>query len=333
MILVAFVWFVLWGLGSAALCLIGWLLVWAVQGWGEASAFTNAWLFTFNGIIVGAAGYGAVFFIRRERGLALRAVKDVLDVPESMRGDFDRHVKCVESCRTTFLVAFVMTAIGGFIAYNAGIPLRGFAHIFLSAAVISYYWVGALGLMVFVAWLRLFRYVETHAGTQQEERISLRSPLRNRDLQMVDLYFIISAAMAIFAVYICFRTTLTAFHEAPLVYYKAMIIPVLFFLPAALVYTFYPRWVLREVWETDTFVAVEKFAEGAEAGEAGDLKRSLEMRKLIMEVKEKMVAERRAAPLFTFKDAPTLTMAILMLLQLVAQKDPILLEYFRTAFR
>ena len=112
-----------------------------------------------------------------------------------------------------------------------------------------------------------------------------------------------------------------------------MIIPVLFFLPAALVYSFYPRWVLRQVWEADTFVAVEDFAKEAAALDQGDFKESLNMKKLILELKEKMLSERRAAPLFTLKDAPTLTMAILMLLQLVAQKDPILSDYFRKAFQ
>jgi hypothetical protein len=333
MILVAFTWIVFWALASTLLCVIGCLLTWSLQGSVAATDLAAAWLSTFNGILVGAAGYGAVWFICRERHQVVKAVDKVLDVPDGLRDDFGAHLDRLRSWRATHAVAIAMTIVGGFIAYNAGIPLSGFSHVYLTIAVISYYYVGAHGVMVFVALLQMFRFVEANAGPDVKPRISLKVPLQRRDLQTIDLYFVISSAMAIFAVYVCFRTTLTAFHGAPAVYYKAMIIPVLFFLPAALVYSFYPRWVLRQVWEADTFVAVEDFAEKAAAVDEGDFKESLNMKKLILELKEKMLSERRAAPLFTLKDAPTLTMAILMLLQLVAQKDPILSDYFTKAFK
>lgn len=333
MILVAFLWFIVWGVGSALICLAVWLLTWLIQDYNAASELAHAWLVTFNGIVVGAAGYGAVFFICRERGFVAQSIERVLHVPDSFKKDFGYHLRCVRSWRITHVVALILTVIGGFIAWKAGIPLQGFSHVCLMIAVISYYYVGALGLMVFVALLRLFRYIENHAGPGSRARISLRSPLKRRDLQSIDLYFVISSAMALLAVYVCFRTTLTAFHNAPTAYYKAMIVPVLFFLPASLIYSFYPRWVLRQVWEADTIVAVDEFAESAKEIGQPDLVRTLEVRKLIMEVKEKMLDERRAAPLFTFKDAPTLTMAFLMLLQLIAQKDPVLADYFSKAFK
>jgi len=332
-ILVAFVWFVVWGVGSALLCLLGFAIAWFVQGPSAAADLATTWLFTFNGIIVGAAGYGTVTFICRERWMLVRGIETVLDVPRKYQPAFRTRIAQIASWRLTHLVAFIMTSIGGYIAWNAGIPLQGFSHLYLSIAVISYYYVGARGLMVFVALLSLFRYVETHAGPERPDRIRLRRPTRVRDLQAIDLYFILTSGLAILAVYVCFRTTLTAFQNAPPAYYKALLIPVLFFLPAALVYSFYPRWVLRQVWDTDTLVDVESFANEEELKKQGDLVRSLELRKLILEVKEKMLAERRAAPLFTFKDAPTLTLAILMLIQIVAQKDPILSNYFQTVFK
>jgi hypothetical protein len=332
LILVAFVCVFAWGLGSALLLGVGWLATNAIQGADAGAALRNAWLFTFNGIIVGATGYGAVAFIRHQRGMLVRALRRVLDVPEVHKVEFERRLARVVHWGLTPVVAAVLLFIGGWIAYGAGIPLRGFSHVYLTLAVVSYYPVGALGLMVFVAVLLLFRFIEENSDADDPNRIRLRVPLRRVDLQTIDLYFIISSGMAILAVYVCFRTTLTAFLGAPPHYYKLMIIPVFFFLPAALIYSFYPRYVLRQVWETDTFVVVDKVA-----GEPGvtveeSPEKVLELRKLILEVREKMMAERRSIPLFSFKDAPALTMAILMLLQLAAQKDPVILRWVREAF-
>lgn len=332
MILVAFVCVLAWGLGSAALLGAGWIATAAIQGLEAGAALRNAWLFTFNGIIVGACGYGAVAFIRNQRGTLVRALRRVLDVPEVHKGEFERRLARVVHWGLTPVVAAVLLLIGGCIAYGAGIPLRGFSHVYLTVAVVSYYPVGALGLMVFVAVLLLFRFIEENSDADDPNRIQLRVPLRRVDVQAIDLYFIISSGMAILAVYVCFRTTLTAFQGAPPHYYKLMIIPVFFFLPAALIYSFYPRYVLRQVWETDTFVVVDKVAADPATTAEESPEKVLELRKLILEVREKMMAERRSIPLFSFKDAPTLTMAILMLLQLAAQKDPAILRWVREAF-
>lgn len=333
MIVVAFLWFAVWGVLAVVICGAVFALTWRIQGAAAAAELANAWFSTFNGIIVGAAGFGAVAFIRRERFTVARAIEHSFDVPDAFSDRFKTHLGRVRSWRwATLGLSALLLVIGGFIAINARIPLQGFSHYALTLAVISFYFVGGLGLMVLVALLRLFRFIETHAGADLDTRISLRSPVRRHDLQAIDFYFIISSAMAIFAVYVCFRTTLTAFHSAPPAYYKTMIIPVLFFLPAALVYSFYPRWVVRQVWDADALVAIETVANNVSLDANDFSKPSLEMRKLILDVREKMLAERRSAPLFTLKDAPTLTMAILMLLQLIAQKDPVLSNYFN-AFR
>lgn len=327
MVLTAFVWFVIWGIGSAALFGIGWVITVIVQGNATAAELANAWFFSFNGIITGAAGYGLVFFMRSERRALGQAIKNIIDVPEVHAAEFERRLGLLTKWRLTPLVAVLLTVIGSYIAYRAGIPLHGFAHVYLSLAVFSFYWVGACGLMVIIAVLYLFRFVEDHCDARDANRISLKYPFRSQDVQMIDLFFIVSSAMCIFAVYVCFRGTLTAFAGAPPLFYKALIIPVFFFLPASLVYSFYPRHVLRHVWETDTFVAVDQFAKDTIAETTPDLKAQLEMRKLIFDVKEKMLAERRALPLLSFRDAPTLTMAILMAVQLIAQKDPIVSSF------
>ncbi len=328
MVLTAFKWFIKWSVTSAILFAIGWAITIIRQGQNVASDLAVAWFFSFNGIVTGGAGYGLIFFMWGQRGALIRRLSDVLEVPKSLQPEFNSRIDLIRWWWWTPFVALALTAICGFIAYRAGIPLTGFAHGYLTVAVISFYWVGAFGLMMIVATLNFFSFVERNSDVKATERISLKGPFRAQDLQAIDLFFVVSSAMCIFAVYVCFRGTLTAFAKAPPVFYKALIIEVLFFLPASLIYSFYPRYILREVWEADTFLAIERFAEETVRETPPDLKSQLELRKLILDVKERMLAERRAMPLISLKDAPALTIAILMAIQVVAQKDPIISSFF-----
>jgi len=322
-VLVAFFWFVVWGLGSAVLWFLGWILTTFIQGPDAASDLTIKWFFAFDGILAGAAGYGTIFFLCFERSILLTALRSVIDVPPSLQEEFEQRMRLFSPWWRPLAVAVLLTGIGGFIAYGAGIPLKGFSHRYLTAMVISFYFVGAYGLMFIVGVLNLFRFIDKHSDSASDVRIRLKAPFISQAVQTIDLFLVVSSGMCVFAVYVCFRGTLTAFAAAPPAFYKALIIPVFFYLPASLVYSFYPRHVLRQIWENDTFAAIEHFADETRMNLVSDLKATLELRKLILDVKEKMIAERRMLPILSLKDAPTLTMALLMAIQLVAQKDPI----------
>jgi hypothetical protein len=326
-ILIALGWFVIWAAVAALLLGIGWATTSIVQGRDTATALATVWLFGFNGILAGAAGYGVVFFLCWERHTLLKALAKAVLVPESLRPKFDELIKRVKSWPATHAIAVLLTMIGGYIAYGAGIVLDGFAHVYLTLAVFSFYFAGAYGLMVIVAILRLFRFIETDLARAADERIQLRSPVPIQDVRTIDLFFVVSSAMSMIALYVCFRGTLTAFATAPPLFYKALIIPLLFFLPAVLVYSFYPRYVLRLVWEADTLASIERFEADTAAIEMTDLKTALEYRKLILDVKEKTLAERKALPILSFKDAPTLTLGFLMAIQLIVQKDPVIARF------
>lgn len=328
MVLIALVWFVIWGIGSAVLFGVGWLITTLLQGNAAASDLAKAWFFTFNGIFAGASGYGVVFFLCRERATLIAKLLNMFDVPPPLQYEFARHIERVRRWPLAHLVAALLVCIGGYIAYGAGIPLRGFSHVYLTCAVLSFYLVGAYGLMVIVAIMNLFRFVEMNSSAASAERISMRAPFRAVDVETIDIFFITSAAMCVFAIYVGFRTTLTAFASGPAMFHKALIIPVFFFLPAALVYSFYPRYILRQVGENDTFLALARFAEETDGEQPSDFKTALELRKLILDVREKMLAERRALPLLSFKDAPALTLTILMAIQFLMQKDPIISSFF-----
>jgi hypothetical protein len=153
------------------------------------------------------------------------------------------------------------------------------------------------------------------------------------DLQTVDGFFIVSATLGVLAIYFGFRGTLTAdFVELTDLFRKLMILPLILYLPATLCYSLYPRWVLRQISECDTLQLVEDFERETSTHRVEDFKANLELRAIILEIKEKMLNDRRAVPLLSLKDAPTLTMSIIIVIQFVAQKDAVVAEFLGKFF-
>lgn len=315
---------------------IGWVLTLLLQGEPIAAQFTTAWLSTFSGILVGASGYGLLFFVTRERHRIGPALLNVFDVPTEYQPEFTHRLSTIQNWSLRGYVTALLTLIGGIVLVRAGIPLNGFAHWYLTAAVISYYLIGAYMLMIFVAILSLFAYVDDHASPAAAHRLSLRVPLRSIEIKTIDAYLIISSLLGLLAIYHAFRTTLTAFAGAPRPYYELMILPLFFFVPATLVFSFYPRYVLREVWDSDTYMKLEqleRLVPDSLLDGDGDPKARLELRKLLIEIKAKVAEERKSVPLLTLKDAPTLTLAAFTVIQFVVQKDPVLVNFFKSIFK
>jgi hypothetical protein len=64
-----------------------------------------------------------------------------------------------------------------------------------------------------------------------------------------------------------------------------------------------------------------------------DPKARLELRKLLIEVKSVMAEERKSVPLLTLRDAPALTLAAFTVIQFIVQKDPVLVNFFKSIFK
>lgn len=318
---------------SGVLFGIGWVLTLLLQGDPMAAQFTTAWLSTFNGILVGATGYGLLFFVTRERHRLGPALLNVFNIPVECQPDFARRLLTIRTWSLRGYVSALLTLIGGIVLVRAGIPLSGFAHWYLTAAVVSYYLIGAYMLMIFVAILGAFAYVDDHSSPDAVYRFSLRVPLRSIEIRTIDAYLLISSLLGMLAIYHEFHTTLTAFAGGPRAYYELMILPLFFFVPATLIFSFYPRYVLREVWNTDTYILLESLAPDSLLDGNDDPKARLELRKLLIEVKSKVAEERRSAPLLTFKDAPALTLAAFTVIQFIVQKDSVLVNFFKSVFK
>lgn len=321
---------------SAAGCIVGVLLTYFLQGERMALELMDAWVIRFNGILVGAAGLGLLLFVWKSGRATIATLLSVLTVPEELVPGLARRMARVSSIRWSAAIVLPLSAIGALVLWKAGFPLERFARGYLGFCVSSVYVIASAILSFYVYTILLFRYIEDHGviDPDRSPRFQLRRPFGSMELQAIDSFFVVSATLGVLAIYLGFRGTLTAnFVGATQLFRKLMILPIIFYLPATLCYSLYPRWVLRQVAECDTLQLVEEFERQTAEHKAADFKSNLELRSMILEVKEKILNDRRSAPLLSLKDAPSLTMSLLIVIQFVLQKDAVVADYIEKLFK
>jgi hypothetical protein len=137
--------------------------------------------------------------------------------------------------------------------------------------------------------------------------------------------------MGVFTLYVGIRATLTAtFADSIPFLRELLLLPFILYLPATLCYSLYPRYVLRHVSECDALASIEALEREVASSPPGDIRTNLELRKLMMDLKEKMLNDCRSVPVLGLKDAPSLTMSIIVVLQVIAQKDSVYADFFKS---
>lgn len=317
---------------SAGVCVIGVLLTYFLQGEKTALGLMNAWVVEFDGILVGALGYGLLLFVRAKGKAILAQLNNLIEVPpEHAERILTLHRRTTSWLWTSF-ISVPITLVGAIILWNCQFPLTGFAHFYLGVCSISIYFVASSTLAFFVYTLALFNYIEDESQRGLTTRLSGKHRT-GMNLETIDSFFVITSTIGVAAIYLGFRGTLTAnFVNTPAVFKSLLILPTILYLPATLCFSFYPRYVLRKIAECDILCRIQEFQDDAEKLQPSSLKDGLELRKLILELKEKMVNEYKAMPLLGIKDAPSLTISLFFVIQFVFQKDSVVADFFRHLF-
>ncbi len=318
---------------SIGLCVLGVAIAMAVQGPETALELLRSWIFDFNGVIVGALGYGLMFFVRSGGRTVLAQLGEILALPETLQQPLVRRQRQAMSWSWANLIAVPTTVVGAVVLWNCGYPLEGFAQYYLAAASITIYYVATNILAFFLFTLAMFHRLEV--ASDGGELLRLRKPGRAAGIQIesIDLFFVLHSTIGIFAIYFGFRGTLTAnFENTPEVFKDLLILPVLLYLPATLCYSLYPRYVFKKISERDTLRRIDETLGTASPPPQGDFQSSLELRKLVLEVREKMLQEHKSTPILGLKDAPSLTLSLVILVQFLWQSDEIVKDFLARFF-
>ena len=226
-------------------------------------------------------------------------------------------------------VGIPITILGGTILLKSGYPLEGFAKYYLAICSISIYCVASYIFVFFIFVLFMFKSLEENLVGN----ITLKSasPMA---FDTLNNFFTVTSTIGIVAIYFGFRGTLTAnleIFEAEETLRRLFIMPVILFLPVTLFYSFYPRYVLKKIYDIEIINKLNKLEqiESHSFNESEITIDQLNIEKTLTEIKEKLLAERKQMPIINLKDSPSLALVFLILLQLIVQYDNVVNDFFK----
>lgn len=334
MIATCFVYMLLFAGMAIALGAIGGTGTYLLHGETMTRDFIRAYFGTFNAIGVAATGYALMLFVRTTGHAVMSQLLDVLHVPDQHAVTFARGLDRATSWRATNWISIPLTIIGSLALWWRGFPLIGFAKIYLALSAFTIYYVASNILSFYLLVILLFRFVEDASNKGRGERFRLKVSPGGMEIRTIDAFLVTSATMGVFTLYVGIRATLTAtFADSVPFLRELLLLPFILYLPATLCYSFYPRYVLRHISECDAVASIETFERQVASTPPDDIRANLELRKLIMDLKEKMLNDCRSVPVLGLKDAPSLTMSIIIVLQVIAQKDSVYADFLNSLLR
>jgi len=329
MVINSFLYFLLFCAVSLALCVTGCVIAFFFQSDQIARELLTSWVFYFNGILVGGSGYGLMWYIKKEGKNLMGMLNNLIEVNNLKDMEVVVQARRGNSWLWKNIIGIPITIVGGAIMWYSGYPLTGFAKYYLAICSISIYYVGSYIFTFFVFSILMFKAIEENL---KNSNICKKTSVI--EYETINNFFAITATVGIFAIYFGFRGTLTAnfqnvaFQE---IIKKSLILPVVLFVPITLVYSFYPRYVLKKLFDCEIIGQIQKLESLKEESLNGtiSIKEKLEIEKTISDVKEKLMAERKQLPILTYKDSPSLALVIMMVLQLIVQYDKVIGDFFK----
>lgn len=307
--------------------LLGCLITYLGQDSKVALGLFKSYMLHFNGIFVGGLGFGLLVFVRSTERKIFNSLMNLLEIPSEHEVVLLKHQRWVTSSNRKHGVAIIVTILGGTILWNAGYPHYGFAKYFLAVTTISLFYVAGLTSGYFFSSMLVFSHLDKYSDQIRVKRNS--SPL---ELESLNMGFLIISTLAVVALYIAFRGTLTAdftFSDDSDLIRRMLVYPILVFLPGILFTSFYYRFVLRKIDENeiiDKLIQVQNIAKES-ARNASGAKEQLEVQELVMNIREKLLMQRNRNPLVTLKDSPALLVAIVLFFQFLYQNDGVLKSF------
>lgn len=311
---------------SLVLCLVGCLITWAIEDRNAALQLFDYWIFNFNGLLVGGSGWGMAALIYRESRPVFNRLINLLDMDVDTQAALATEFEKTRDPKRILGYGLIIGSLGVGTLLLSGYPLSGFPKWYLACCSASLHIVGAFILVHLYYTVCFFRQLDL-----------VHSHIRTRDnfapyhMERFNTYFIVTATMGIVAIYFAFRGTLTAGFTFPIDYLeKVLVFPLIIYLPIGLMYSFYPRYVLKRVHDRsniDQVDRLEKIRKELNGETRLELQEKLHLHQAIADLREKLVHETRQLPILNIKDYPSLLLAILMFVQYILREDSVVSDF------
>lgn len=318
---------------SFVVCMVGVLIAYFTQGADMASALFQSFIFNFNGLMIGAFGYGLLWFIRSTGPQEFNSLFNILEIPKEGQVSLLKYSKWLTDSKRNHLVSILVTLIGGTILWNCGYPMKGFSKFYMAATSISLFYVGGLMSGYFIGSILVFRKLD-----EMGSDVKIKNGTSSYEIEKISQHLLLTSTIGVIALYLAFRGTITAnftFENNGLIFRKLLIYPIISFLPGILFMNFYCRYVLKKIQDNEVLQKIDSLERLSknEINKTTDNKQKLEMEKLFIEIKEKLLAEKNRSPLLSLKDSPALFISVIFIIEFALKNDTALNEFFKSLFK
>lgn len=308
---------------SLGLCLLGCLLTYWLQGMEAALSLFEHWVFRFNGILVGGTTWGMARVIYEHSQSVFNRLMHIIQIDSDDSAGLVREYQKTHSLWRIVGFGLPIGALGAASLLLSGYPLDGFAKWYLAIGSASLHFAAAFILIYLYYTIRFFRLVDANYPS-----LTIRQDFSPMQVESFNSYFIITATLGIFASYFAFRGTLTAGFLFPVpLLEKLLIYPIIMYVPIGLMYSFYPRYVLKKIYDRSILSQLdhlERARREINSSEGRSIEDRLHLEEILASLREKLTKETRQLPLLDLKDYPSLLMVILMFIQYIWHEDSVI---------
>jgi hypothetical protein len=340
--------YAVWLFVSACVCIAGTCVTLVIDP-DQARAFLVSYVYYWNGLLVGMSGFGALHFgmITHKQQFHYLAF-EILDLAGDLQFAMASELEKLYSFWNKQLIAIPVFIVGMIILYVCGYPMTGLPKYLLWLSSSFMFYVGGLMLAYGIFSLNIFHFLEKNM-----DNIRLKDDVNIVELENFNLYLSTLFLTATLALYFAFRGTLTAnftfappnhvierivtLFIAPESNYSSvrnlLLYPIVIFLPLALFSGFYMKLVLRKIYlrtiklkiaEIDTLA--KPIIDNADSRDPEIA--IIEVRKTVMELKEKIIENNKVLPLVSVSDSPSIVLASLAALQFIWINDKYVKGFF-----
>ena len=333
--------YAIWLSVSISVCIAG-LCVTLILDPSQARLLLVSYVYYWNGLLVAMSGFGALHFAMITHKQQFHyLIFEILDISGDLRFAVIAELDNLYSFWNKQFIAVPVLAVGMTILYICGYPMTGFPKYFLWLTSSFMFYAGGLMLAYGAFSLRIFHLLEKNI-----ENVGLQDDVNIIELENFNLYLSTLFLVAAVALYFAFRGTLTAnftfmppnqlieyvvnLFMAPGSNYSSvrnlLLFPIVIFLPLGLFSGFYMKLVLRKTYLASIKRKISEIdALAKPIIEDADSKDPaiaiIEVRKTVMELKEKIIQNNKVLPLVTLNDSPSIVLMLVVVSQFIWIND------------
>jgi hypothetical protein len=255
---IRFMWQVFIGFGVALVYgLAGAALIYAVSEYTAAQEFLQMYIGTFNSLATLGMAVGVALMIRSSQHLIPETIDAAFTHEELSPTDYFENRRRYFSLRRTIVFASELIVLGFVIFHFCHFPLTGLGEaLMLLAGCLQW------GLASYVG--RKIRYAGMMLHSLQGVKVT-RNFFKERELDIINTYVQMVSILTIIGVYLGVRS----YYGAPFAYdtflgrsaQVFLIMPAIIATPVLLIFNFFPREVLRKIYEKSIDIKLEELHE------------------------------------------------------------------------